>query len=109
MPSLEGNPGSPGLKPPFPAASGVWGCPTTINNVETVANVPFIIERGSDWFLTVGKAPKNTRPKLHSLSGHVKRPGLYEAPLGLPMKKLIYDLAGGMLHADPPPKAVIPR
>jgi NADH-quinone oxidoreductase subunit F len=108
MSSLEGNRGYPRLKPPFPAASGVWGCPTTINNVETVANVPFIIERGADWYLTVGKAPKNTGPKLYCLSGHVKRPGVYEAPMGLPMKELIYELGGGMLHDDRPLKAVIP-
>src|SRR5580765_5873204 len=98
MSSLEGDRGYPRLKPPFPAASGVWACPTTINNVE----------RGADWYLTVGKAPKNTGPKLYCLSGHVKRPGVYEAPLGLPMKDLIYDLGGGMLHDDRPLKAVIP-
>jgi len=108
MTSLEGNRGYPRLKPPFPAASGLWGCPTTINNVETVANVPFIIERGADWFLSVGKAPRNTGPKLYCLSGHVKRPGVYEAPMGLPLRELIYDLGGGMLHDDRPLKAVIP-
>jgi NADH-quinone oxidoreductase subunit F len=108
MSSLEGDRGYPRVKPPFPAASGVWGCPTTINNVETVANVPFIIERGADWYLTVGRAPSNTGPKLYCLSGHVKRPGVYEAPLGLPMKELIYELGGGMLHVDRPLKAVIP-
>ena len=108
MSSLEGDRGYPRLKPPFPAASGVWGCPTTINNVETVANVPFIVERGADWYLSVGKAPKNTGPKLYCLSGHVKRPGVYEAPMGLPLHELIYELGGGMLHNDRPLKAVIP-
>jgi len=108
MTSLEGNRGYPRLKPPFPANSGLWGCPTTINNVETLANVPFIVSRGADWFLSVGKAPKNTGPKLYCLSGHVKRPGVYEAPLGLPLHELIYDLGGGMLHDDRPLKAVIP-
>jgi len=108
MSSLEGDRGYPRLKPPFPAQSGVWGCPTTINNVETVANVPFIVERGADWFLSVGKAPKNTGPKLYCLSGHVKRPGVYEAPMGLPLHELIYELGGGMLHDDRPLKAVIP-
>jgi NADH-quinone oxidoreductase subunit F len=108
MTSLEGNRGYPRLKPPFPAQAGLWGCPTTINNVETLANVPFIVERGSDWFLSIGKAPKNTGPKLYCLSGHVKRPGVYEAPLGLPMHELIYGLGGGMLHDDRPLKAVIP-
>jgi NADH-quinone oxidoreductase subunit F len=108
MTSLEGNRGYPRLKPPFPANSGLWGCPTTINNVETLANVPFIVTRGADWFLSVGKPPKNTGPKLYCLSGHVKRPGVYEAPLGLPLHELIYDLGGGMLHDDRPLKAVIP-
>src|SRR5262245_47504868 len=77
MSSLEGDRGYPRLKPPFPAQSGVWGRPTTINNVETLACVPFIIDRGADWFLGVGKAPKNTGPKLYCLSGHVKRHGTY--------------------------------
>jgi NADH-quinone oxidoreductase subunit F len=108
MTSLEGNRGYPRLKPPFPAQAGLWGCPTTINNVETLANVPFIVTRGADWFLSLGKAPKNTGPKLYCLSGHVKRPGVYEAPLGLPLRELIYDLGGGMLHEDRPLKAVIP-
>jgi len=108
MTSLEGNRGYPRLKPPFPAQAGLWGRPTTINNVETLANVPFIVERGAEWYQSIGKAPKNTGPKLYCLSGHVKRPGVYEAPLGLPLKELIYDLGGGMLHADRPLKAVIP-
>jgi NADH-quinone oxidoreductase subunit F len=108
MTSLEGNRGYPRLKPPFPAQAGLWGQPTTINNVETLANVPFIIERGAEWYLTIGKPPNNTGPKLYCLSGHVKRPGVYEAPMGLPLKELIYDLGGGMLHDDRPLKAVIP-
>jgi len=108
MTSLEGNRGYPRLKPPFPAQAGLWGCPTTINNVETLANVPFLIDRGADWFMSVGKAPKNTGPKMYCLSGHVKRPGIYEAPLGLPLKELIFELGGGMLRADRPLKAVIP-
>lgn len=108
MSSLEGNRGYPRLKPPFPAQSGLWGCPTTINNVETLACVPFIVERGADWFLSVGKPPKNTGPKLYALSGHVKRPGVYEAPMGLPLHELIYDLGGGMLRDSSPLKAVIP-
>jgi len=108
MTSLEGNRGYPRLKPPFPAQAGLWGRPTTINNVETLANVPFIIDRGADWYLTLGKPPNNTGPKLYCLSGHVKRPGVYEAPMGLPLKELIYDLGGGMLHDDRPLKAVIP-
>jgi NADH-quinone oxidoreductase subunit F len=108
MSSLEGNRGYPRLKPPFPAQAGLWGCPTTINNVETLANVPFIVERGASWFLSIGKPPKNTGPKLYALSGHVKRPGVYEAPLGLALRELIRDLGGGMLRDDRPLKAVIP-
>ena len=108
MSSLEGNRGYPRLKPPFPAQAGLWGCPTTINNVETLANVPFIVERGADWFLSIGKPPKNTGPKLYALSGHVKRPGVYEGPMGLPLRELIYELGGGMLRDDRPLKAVIP-
>ncbi len=108
MSSLEGDRGYPKLKPPFPAQRGVWGCPTTINNVETLACVPGIIGRGADWFLSIGKAPNNTGPKLYCLSGHVKRPGVYEAPMGLPLRELIYELGGGMLRDDRPLKAVIP-
>ncbi len=108
MTSLEGDRGYPRLKPPFPAQAGLWGCPTTINNVETLANVPFIIERGADWYLSIGKPPRNTGPKLYCLSGHVKRPGVYETPLGLPLRELIDELGGGMLHGDRPLKAVIP-
>ena len=98
--SLEGKRGHPRIKPPFPRASGVFGCPTMINNVETLAYVPFIVERGAEWFQAIGKAPKNTGPKLYCVCGHVKRPGVYEVPLGLPLRELIYDLGGGMLHGD---------
>jgi len=108
MSSLEGNRGYPRLKPPFPAQSGVWGCPTTINNVETLACVPSIVERGAEWFKSIGPDERNTGPKLYCLSGHVKRPGVYEAPMGLPLMELIHDLGGGMLRDDRPLKAVIP-
>ncbi len=108
MSSLEGNRGYPRLKPPFPAQSGVWGCPTTINNVETLCCVPFIVERGGEWFASIGPNAKNSGPKLYCLSGHVKRPGVYEAPMGLPLMELIHELGGGMLHDDRPLKAVIP-
>ncbi len=107
MTSLEGNRGYPRLKPPFPAQSGMWGCPTTINNVETVACVPDIMVRGADWFAGVGKE-NNTGSKLYCLSGHVKRPGIYEAPMGLPLMELIHDLGGGMLHDNRALKACIP-
>ena len=108
MTSLEGDRGYPRVKPPFPAQSGVWGMPTTINNVETLACVPFIVERGGEWFASVGKDARNSGPKLYCLSGHVRRPGVYEAPMGLPLRELIYDLGGGMLHPDRPLKACIP-
>jgi NADH-quinone oxidoreductase subunit F len=108
MTSLEGNRGLPRLKPPFPAQAGLWGCPTTVNNVETLCNVPFIVERGADWFKSIGSDERNTGPKLYSVSGHVKRPGNYEAPIGIPFMELLNDLAGGMLHDDRPLKAVIP-
>lgn len=108
MTSLEGDRGYPRVKPPFPAQSGVWGCPTTINNVETLACVPFILDRGAEWFAGIGPNEKNTGPKLYCLSGHVKRPGTYEAPMGLPLKELIYDLGGGMLRDGHELKACIP-
>jgi NADH-quinone oxidoreductase subunit F len=105
--SLEGKRGLPRLKPPFPAVVGLYGCPTIINNVETLANVTLIAERGAAWYASIGR-PKNTGPKLFCLSGHVRRPGVYEAPLGVPLRELIYDHAGGMLHPDRPLKAVVP-
>ena len=108
MTSLEGDRGYPRNKPPFPAQSGFFGCPTTINNVETLSCVSFIIERGADWFLTIGPDEKNSGPKLYCLSGHVKRPGVYEGPMGLPLMELIHELGGGMLREDRPLKAVIP-
>jgi len=108
MTSLEGDRGYPRVKPPFPAQAGVWGKPSTINNVETIACVPFIIERGAEWFASIGPNAKNSGPKLYCLSGHVKRPGVYEAPMGLPLQELIHDLGGGMLHDGRPLKACIP-
>jgi NADH-quinone oxidoreductase subunit F len=108
MTSLEGDRGYPRVKPPFPAQYGVWGKPSTINNVETLACVPFIIENGSEWFASIGPDVKNSGPKLYCLSGHVKRPGVYEAPMGLPLLELIHDLGGGMLHDDRRLKACIP-
>jgi NADH-quinone oxidoreductase subunit F len=105
--SLEGKRGLPRLKPPFPAVVGLYGCPTIINNVETLANVPFIAERGGAWFAAIGR-PRNTGPKLFCLSGHVRRPGVYEAPLGIPLMELLNEHAGGMLHPDRPLKACVP-
>jgi NADH-quinone oxidoreductase subunit F len=108
MTSLEGDRGYPRVKPPFPAQKGVWGMPTTINNVETLACVPFIVERGAEWFAGIGPDEKNTGPKLYCLSGHVKRPGVYEHEMGYPLMSLIHEDGGGMLHDDRPLKACIP-
>ena len=108
MSSLEGDRGYPRVKPPFPAASGVWGMPTTINNTETLACVPFIVERGAEWFAGIGNDEKNSGPKLYCLSGHVKRPGVYEEDMGFPLMELINGLGGGMLHDDRPLKACVP-
>ncbi len=92
--SLEGKKGQPRFKPPFPAGYGLYGKPTTINNTETFAAVPFIIARGADWFLGLGK-PNNGGTKIFSVSGHVARPGNYEVRLGTPFAKLL-EMAGGM-------------
>ena len=92
--SLEGRRGQPRLRPPFPAVSGLYACPTVVNNVESIASVPPIILNGVDWFRTMGsdKSPGFT---LYSLSGHVTRPGQYEAPLGITLRELL-DYAGGV-------------
>lgn len=92
--SIEGKKGQPRFKPPFPASYGLYGKPTTINNTETFAAVPWIILNGGQAFLDLGK-PNNGGTKLFSVSGHVNRPGNYEVPLGTPFKKLL-ELAGGM-------------
>ena len=92
--SLEGKRGNPRLKPPFPAVVGVYGCPTVVNNVETLASVPFIIEHGAGQFMQFGTA-NNFGPKIFGISGHVKRPGAYEFPLGTPLARLL-EAAGGV-------------
>ncbi len=105
MESLEGKRGQPRLKPPFPATVGLYGCPTVINNVETLANLPHIVNRGSEWYTTLG--PKNNHgPKLFCLSGHVNKPGVYEYPMGMPLREMI-DKAGGVIGGRPI-KGVIP-
>ena len=97
MSSIEGKRGNPRIKPPFPAASGLFGMPTTINNVETLAAVPHILNRGADWYQKLCLSnPKSTGTKLFSVCGHTARPGNYEVTLGFPLKDLLYDLAGGM-------------
>jgi NADH-quinone oxidoreductase subunit F len=94
--SLEGHLGQPRLRPPFPANEGLYGKPTVINNVETLANVPMIIERGADWYLSLGN-PKSPGPKIFCLSGHVERPGNYEAILGqITFRQLIFELGQGV-------------
>ncbi|MFZ5918460.1 MAG: NADH-quinone oxidoreductase subunit NuoF [Chloroflexota bacterium] len=102
--SLEGDRGHPRLKPPFPASEGVYRKPTVVNNVETLFNVPFIVERGARWYRGFG-TEKSPGLKLFSISGHVNRPGVYELPLGAPVTALIDECAGG---ASQPIKAVIP-
>lgn len=93
--SLEGKLGQPRLRPPFPAAEGLFGKPTVVNNVETLANVPPIINRGADWYSSIG-TEKSTGPKIFCLSGHVERPGNYELPLGTTFRELIYEHGGGV-------------
>lgn len=103
--SLEGKKGLPRFKPPFPAQFGLYGQPTTINNTETLASVPVILERGAKWFASLGK-PNNGGTKIFCVSGHVNRPGNYEVPLGTPFQTLL-DLAGGV-RENRRVKAVIP-
>jgi NADH-quinone oxidoreductase subunit F len=104
--SLEGKRGQPRVKPPFPALVGAFGAPTVINNVETLANVPHILERGADWFRAIGTDERNTGPKLYAVSGHVERPGTYEYPIGVTFRELL-DGCGGMWQGRPL-KAYIP-
>ncbi|CAN5431247.1 NADH-quinone oxidoreductase subunit NuoF [soil metagenome] len=92
--SLEGRRGQPRLRPPFPAVEGLYACPTVINNVESIASVPPIIDKGIDWFGSMG-TEKSKGMTIYSLSGHVKAPGQYEAPLGITLRQLL-DLGGGM-------------
>jgi len=105
MESLEGKKGMPRFKPPFPAGRGLYGKPTTINNVETFATVPVILEKGAEWFLKLGK-PNNGGCKIFSVTGHVNKPGNYEVPLGTPFKDLL-AMAGGVRDGHRL-KAVIP-
>jgi len=104
--SLEGHRGQPRVKPPFPAVVGVFGGPTVVQNVETLACVPLILQHGAEWFKSFG-TPKNTGPKLYCVSGNVKKPGVYEFPMGITIRELIYDHCGGITD-DRKLKAVIP-
>lgn len=105
--SLEGKKGQPRLKPPFPAAVGVWGCPTTVNNVETIAVAPEILRRGSSWFAGLGR-PNNTGTKIFCISGHVNEPCNVEEEMGIPMRELIETHAGGVRGGWDNLLAVIP-
>ena len=106
MESLEGKRAYPRIKPPFPAQKGLWGQPTTINNVETLSNVPLIIKHGGDWFAGIG-ASTHPGPILYGISGHVNRPGVYEYPTGMLITDLIYEVAGG-IRGGKKLKAVVP-
>jgi NADH-quinone oxidoreductase subunit F len=105
--SLEGKKGQPRLKPPFPAGSGLYGCPTTVNNVETIAVVPTILRRGADWFSGLGR-DGNTGSKLFCISGHVNNPCNVEEEMGIPLKDLIEKHAGGVRGGWDNLLAVIP-
>lgn len=95
MDSLEGLRGHPRSKPPFPAVQGLYGMPTTINNVETLSNLPFLVNNGVEWFRSMG-TEKSTGTKIVSVSGHVNKPANYEITMGTPIEELIYDIAGGI-------------
>ena len=105
--SLEGKKGQPRLKPPFPANVGLYGCPTTVNNVESIAVTPTILRRGAEWFAGLGK-PHNTGTKLFNISGHVNRPCTVEEEMGVPLKELIEKHAGGVRGGWDNLQAVIP-
>ena len=105
--SLEGKKGQPRLKPPFPANCGLYGAPTTVNNVETIASVPDIMRRGATWFAALGK-PNNTGTKLYCISGHVNEPCTVEEEMGIPLKELIDTYAGGVRGGWDNLLAVIP-
>ena len=106
MNSLEGRRGEPRVKPPFPAASGVFGMPTTVNNVETLCAVPPILANGGEWYRQWG-TERSPGTKLFCVSGHVLKPGNYELPLGFPLSELIHDVCGGVRDGNEL-KAVIP-
>src|SRR6185295_10108646 len=93
--SLEGKRGHPRQKPPFPAVSGLYGCPTVVNNVETLANLPHIFNRGVEWFKSMGSDEKNAGPKLYCVSGHVNKPSVVEREVGIPLPELI-EVCGGV-------------
>lgn len=95
MASIEGNRGTPRPRPPFPAESGLWGCPTLINNVETFANVAPIMRRGADWFASIGVG-KSTGTKVFALTGRIVNAGLIEVPMGITLREIVFDIGGGI-------------
>ncbi|WP_429911222.1 NADH-quinone oxidoreductase subunit NuoF [Glycocaulis sp.] len=105
--SLEGKKGQPRMKPPFPAGAGLYGCPTTVNNVESIAVAPTILRRGKEWFLQFGR-PNNSGTKIFSISGHVNAPCNVEEAMSIPLRKLIDTYAGGVRGGWDNLKAVIP-
>ena len=105
--SLEGKKGLPRLKPPFPANAGLYGCPTTVNNVESIAVVPEILRRGSNWFASFGR-PNNTGTKLFNISGHIEQPCTVEEEMSIPLKELINKHAGGVVGGWDNLLAIIP-
>jgi NADH-quinone oxidoreductase subunit F len=98
--SIEGKRGQPRIRPPFPAVYGLYGKPTVVNNVETLANVPLIVEKGADWYRSLGTAD-SAGVKIFSLSGHVNKPGNYELPFGVTFRDLIYNRGGGVTGGRP--------
>ncbi len=106
--SLEGKKGQPRLKPPFPANAGLYGCPTTVTNVETIAVSPTILRRGADWFAGIGRDERNTGTKLFCISGHVNKPCNVEEAMGIPLRELIDKHAGGVRGGWDNLLAVIP-
>jgi NADH-quinone oxidoreductase subunit F len=105
--SLEGKKGQPRMKPPFPANVGLYGCPTTVNNVESIAVAPTILRRGATWFAGIGK-PNNTGTKLFCISGHVEKPCTVEEEMGVPLRELIDRHCGGVRGGWSTLYAVIP-
>ena len=105
--SLEGRKGMPRLKPPFPANTGLWGCPTTVNNVESIAVAPTILRRGADWFASFGR-PNNAGTKIFAISGHVERPCVVEEAMSIPLRELLDRHCGGVRGGWDNLKAVIP-
>jgi NADH-quinone oxidoreductase subunit F len=106
--SLEGNRPMPRSRPPFPAVAGLYAKPTVVNNVETLANVPFILEKGVDAYKAIGNPPNNTGPKIFCLSGHVNRPGNYELPLGKVTLRELIEVYGGGTPSGRPVKGILP-